>query len=76
MAISSPENSCGERTSTRRLPLASEARTSSRLARMASSPGRAVNVCGGCAGASVLVGRPSAIHFSRGPLTSLTLSWP
>ena len=27
-------------------------------------------------GTSVLVGRPSEIHFSRGPFISFTLSWP
>jgi hypothetical protein len=43
---------------------------------MASSPGWAVNDAAGYDGTSVVVGRPSAIHFSRGPLTSLTLSWP
>jgi hypothetical protein len=44
MAISSPENSCGERTSTSRVSESSAARTSSRLARIASSPGWALKV--------------------------------
>jgi len=54
----------------------SAASTSSRLARIASSPGWAVNVAGSYDGTSVVVGRSSAIHFSRGPLTSLTASCP
>jgi len=65
-----------DRTSTSRVLEPSAARTSSLLARIEPSPSRAVNVAGSWPGTSVLVGRPPPIRFSRGPLTSLTASWP
>jgi hypothetical protein len=46
------------------------------MARIESSPAFASKVAWGYDGRSVLVGLSSAIHFSRGPLISLTLSWP
>jgi hypothetical protein len=76
MAISSPESSCGERTSTSTSLFPRARRTSSRPARIESSPGLAVNVAAAWSGSSLVVGRPSTIHFSRGPLMSLTLSCP
>ena len=77
MAISSPENSCGERTSTSLWLLAPRASiTSSRFARIASSSVLTVNFADLNPGTSCVVGRFSEIHFSRGPFISLTASWP
>ncbi|MCL2768682.1 MAG: hypothetical protein FWD42_01040 [Solirubrobacterales bacterium] len=72
----SPANSAGERTSTSLVSLSTAPSTSSRRALIASSAGFAVNPSGSWPGASVEVGRPSAIHFSRGPFSRSTFSWP
>src|SRR5215218_7992620 len=70
-----PENSSGERTSTRFFSLIA-AMTSSRNARMLLSGAFAVYEVDGRSGTSVTRGRPSSSHFLRPPSRSLTFSWP